>query len=288
MGSRSVMVSAYDDERARARAASRPDRNAMRLGPLDEVGDDEEVAGIFHAFDHLQLEGQTLAIFLDRAAGRDAVGGDPALEPRLGALAQFRRLVDRRAAFADGEARQDRRLHSRPEGAALRDLDRRGDRLGQVGKQLGHFGAGLEAVLGRALAPIGLDQQPPFGDADERVMRLMVLAAGEQRLVGGDERDAARIGELDQRRLGGALGRGAVALQLDIEPVAEQPRQRLAAPRREAPWPATIAASSGPPGPPVSTISPSVSPSSQASLRWGCSFGGVSRKARELSRIRLR
>ena len=190
--------------------------------------------------------------------------------------------------LADREARQDRRLHPRPEGAALRDLDRRGDRLGQVGEQLGHFRAGLEAVLGRELAPVGLDHQPPFGDADQRVMRLVVFAARKQRLVGGDERDAARIGEFDQRRLGAALGRRAVALQLDIEPVAEQPQQRLAAPAARSPWPATIAASSGPPGPPVSAIRPSVSPSSQASLRWGCSFGAVSRNARELSRIRLR
>jgi hypothetical protein len=33
------------DQRARARAAARPDRNALRLRPLDEVGDDEEIAG---------------------------------------------------------------------------------------------------------------------------------------------------------------------------------------------------------------------------------------------------
>ena len=37
------------DQRARARAAARPDRNALRLRPLDEVGDDQEVAGILHA-----------------------------------------------------------------------------------------------------------------------------------------------------------------------------------------------------------------------------------------------
>ena len=158
---------------------------------------------------------------------------DPALEPGLRALAQLRRLVDRGAAFADREARQDRRLHARPEGATLGDLDRRGDRLRQIREQLGHFGAGLETVLGRELAPVGLDHQPSFGDANERVMRLVVLALGEERLVGGDERDAARIGELDERRLGGAFGGGAVALQLDVEPVAEQTRQRLAAPARQ-------------------------------------------------------
>ena len=32
------------DQRAGARAAARPDRNALRLGPFDEVGDDQEVA----------------------------------------------------------------------------------------------------------------------------------------------------------------------------------------------------------------------------------------------------
>ncbi len=36
-------------ERAGARAAAGADRNALRLRPLDEVGDDQEVAGIFHA-----------------------------------------------------------------------------------------------------------------------------------------------------------------------------------------------------------------------------------------------
>ena len=61
------------DERARARAAARPDRNALILRPLDEVGDDQEVAGIFHPLDHLQLEGEPLAVFLDGAAGREPV-----------------------------------------------------------------------------------------------------------------------------------------------------------------------------------------------------------------------
>ena len=221
------------DERARARAASGPDRNALRLRPLDEIGDDEEVAGIFHALDHAELEGEPLAIVLDRVAGRDAVHGEPALKPRFGAPAQLGRLVDRRAALAGREARQDRRLRARAEGAALRDLDRRGERLRQVGEQRGHLGAGLEPVLGRELAPVGLGHEPAFGDADQRVVRLVVLARGEERLVGGDQRDAARIGELDQRGFRGALGRGAVALQLDVEPVAEQPQRapRSALPR---------------------------------------------------------
>ena len=39
------------DDRARARAAARPDRNVVGLGPFDEVGDDQEVAGEPHAGD---------------------------------------------------------------------------------------------------------------------------------------------------------------------------------------------------------------------------------------------
>ena len=84
-------------------------------------------------------------------------------------------------------------------------------------------------MLGRELPAVALRQEPALGDADQRVVRLVILAGGEQRLVGRDQRHAARIGELDQRALGGALGGGAVALQLDIEPVAEVPRQRLEA-----------------------------------------------------------
>ena len=221
------------DERSRSRAAARPDRDALPFRPLDEVGDDEEVAGIFHAGDHVELEGQPLAIVLDRAAGRDAVVADPLLESGLGALAQLRRLVDRGALAAHGESRQDRRLHARPEGAALRDLDRRGDGLGKVREQLCHFRAGLEPVLGRELAPVGLDHEPPFGDADQRIMGLVVLPAREQRFVAGDERDPARIGELDQRRLRAAFRGRAVPLQFDVEPVAEEPLKGLAAPVRQ-------------------------------------------------------
>ena len=49
IGSRSVIVERIGDQRAGAGAAAGADRNALRLRPLDEVGDDQEVAGIFHA-----------------------------------------------------------------------------------------------------------------------------------------------------------------------------------------------------------------------------------------------
>ena len=63
------------DERAGAGAAARPDRNALRLRPLDEVGDDEEIAGEFHLHDDVELEGEALVVMLrgrSPARARDA------------------------------------------------------------------------------------------------------------------------------------------------------------------------------------------------------------------------
>src|SRR5262249_3686317 len=93
------------DKRAGAGAAAGADRNAFRLRPLDEVGDDEEVARIIHLFDDAELEVEPLAIVLWRAAGREPVRGEATREPGLGLSAQFGRLVDRRVRLADREAR---------------------------------------------------------------------------------------------------------------------------------------------------------------------------------------
>ncbi len=192
----------------------------MILRPLDEVGNDEEVAGIFHPLDHLQLEGQPLAVFLDGASGREPVRRDTALQARLGARPQLGAFVD--SAVADREARQDRLFGERPECATLGDLDRRGQCLRQVGKQRGHLGAALEIMLGGKLAAVGLGDDAPFRDRNQRVMGVVILALGEERLVGGDEGNVPGIGQLDQRAFGGALARRAVALQLHVQPVAKQ------------------------------------------------------------------
>ncbi len=77
---------------------------------------------------------------------------------------------------------------------------------------------------------VGFDQQPALRDADQRVMGLVVPRRRKQRLVGRHQRDSTGVSKLDERRLHGALGRAAMPLQLDIEAVAEQPRQCLAAP----------------------------------------------------------
>ncbi len=54
-------------QRPCTRAAARTDRNALRLGPLDEVRHDQEVTRIVHAGDDIELEGETLAVGLRRS-----------------------------------------------------------------------------------------------------------------------------------------------------------------------------------------------------------------------------
>ena len=97
-----------------------------------------------------------------------------------------------------------------------------------------------------------------------------------------------RVGEIEQRRLDLLFLRQSVTLQLDIEPVAEQPQQPLAARRRKlglARRDREVERAAGTAGQRDQAVGAA---SSAASLRCGGSPDGVSRKAREVSRIRLR
>ncbi len=84
------------DQRARARAAARTNRNVVGLGPFDEVGDDQKVARIVHAVDDVDLEGETLLVVLFRGAGRQAVNLQTTRQPLLGLTFQLRGLLAHR------------------------------------------------------------------------------------------------------------------------------------------------------------------------------------------------
>ena len=114
----------------------------------------------------------------------------------------------------------------------MRDLDAGLGRLGQVGEQRQHLGAGLEPVLGREAAALGGRDQGALGDAQQRVVRLVVGARRRNRArwsrpAAGRARSARSIsaGSI------ATLGLEPVALKLDIEPVAEScaqpPQPRL-------------------------------------------------------------
>ena len=70
-----------------------PDRNSPRLRPLDEIGDDQEVAGIFHRLDDAELEIEPLAIILLLETRREALRREPAGEPLLRLPAKLARFL---------------------------------------------------------------------------------------------------------------------------------------------------------------------------------------------------
>ncbi len=144
--------------------------------------------------------------------------GQAHLQPLAGLVRQFLGLG---TAGAGVEARQDRIALGYQEGAAPRDVEGVVAGLGQVGEQLAHGLGRLEPVLVGDLAAVDLAQKGAVRDAQQGVVRLVHGGVGEIDVVGGHQRHVVGVGPFDQAPLGHGLDRPAVALQLDIEAVAE-------------------------------------------------------------------
>ena len=174
------MPSAVGDERAGAGTAPGPDRHAVVLRPVDEVGDDQEVAGETHLHDGLR--------FRTRAA-RDRRG-------RFSLALRCVRIELREAplqAFAARGRADIRRGRRRPASgiaaaAILPSSSVRLQRLAistllasasrNVGEQLGHLRLRLEVLLGAEMTrPALIGQHVAFGDADARLVRAEFVAA---------------------------------------------------------------------------------------------------------------
>ncbi len=206
-------------ERTRARTPPWTHWDTARLGPLDEVRHDQEVAGEPHLGDDPDLPLKPGLIVLYRE-GVGLAARHPRLQAFAGLVSQF---LGFRAAGLTGEARQDRVALLDHEGAAPGDIDGVVTGLGQVGEQSPHVGRRLEPVLVGDPAALVLADEGAVGDAQQRLVGLVHLLGGEIDVVGGHQGHVVRIGEGDQVRLSGGLGRRAVPLQLDIEPVPEHP-----------------------------------------------------------------
>ena len=216
------------------RAAAWAHRDAVGLGPFDEVGNDQEVAGIFHPRDHIDLEGQPVVVVLRREPGCQRADGEALAQAGFGLGAQLigfeLELLGLGSAFGgDDKLRQNRLAAQRPKRTPLGDLDGVGQRFRQVPEQLRHLLGAFEEVLAREPAAVVLRHIATLGDAQQRIMRLMIVGAGEIHFIAGDDRQQATIGELEQAGLGLDLVRQSVTLELDIEPVAEDLLQGLQA-----------------------------------------------------------
>ena len=201
----------------RTRATAGADGDALSLRPLDEIGDDEEVAGEAHRLDHAEFVfeaglvgfalGEDLALeaFFQAAAGHVGHGfglGHARLHFGADGEGGFFCLRHHRAEFGDGE------------GVVAG--------LGQVVEQGAHFGGGLEIVVGGDAAALGLGHGAAFGDAEQRVMRLVHFGQDEIDVVGGDDGQGGGVGEGELAGFGGGVALGAVAVQFDGEAAGEE------------------------------------------------------------------
>ena len=213
-----MIVSAQAVSRAGAGAAARPHRDVLRLCPLDEIGNDQEIAGEAHAPDHAELVVQPFAV---ARAGRRI--GTHRVQPARQALGRHgadRFLLGLAVAHL-GATRQQRLAGLGHHRAALRDRQRIVAGIRQVGEQHAHIGRRLEPGLGADLPALGIGEPATLGDAQQRVVRRVHLRPREVAIVGGDERQAGRVGERDQPRFHRAPGGIVVAVQLDRDAIGK-------------------------------------------------------------------
>ena len=211
--------------RAGTRATAGADADAVALGPVDEVGDDEEVARVALGDDDVLLEGRLLA-----GVVRHPVG-EAALEAGLDLLDEPRRLV---LALGAGEPG-----HVAPLPLGEGDLAPLGDeqgvvaRLGQLAPQVAHLLGGLEVeVVGVELEPVGVHQRRAGLDAEQRRVRLGVLGPRVVQVVGRDERQLEVAREPDEVLLRAPLDVEAVVHELDVDVLVAEDVAQLARPPR--------------------------------------------------------
>ncbi len=212
----------HDRPGARATAGTHPD--ALLLGPVDEVGDDQEVAREAHLEDHADLEvGPRPGL---RGYAARVASGQPSLDllEQPGVLGVAGRAGEARhvGAVALGE------LHFAP----LGDQQRVVACLPQVvlvDPQRSHLGGGLQVVAG-ALEGEPLARARPHRhvhraagvDAQEMLLRRRVLLEHVVGVVGREQRDPEILGQAQQPVAHPRLDVEAVVHQLEEVVVAAQ------------------------------------------------------------------
>jgi hypothetical protein len=194
------------------RAAAGTDPDAGRLGPVDEVGHDQEVGAESHLRDHADLVLGAAPALLVVAAGEAAVHAEPDLAAQPAFLGLAVRYREAGHQVLLGEAHL----------AALRDQQGRVAAclpLG-VGGDRAHLGRGLDVIAAAVeLEPAGVGQVGPGLHAQQHLMRLRVAGAGVVRVVGDDERE---------REVGRDRAQAVTDLALDVQAVVHDLDEEIA------------------------------------------------------------
>ena len=211
-------------QRAGARAAPWTYRDFVLLGPFDEVGDDQEIAGKTHRDDDFELGLETLAIGLDlravSARYADRATREASLESKRGLLAQ--QGIDVHA-LADRIFRQMVSAELEFEIAAHRNVDGVGQRCGQVGEQFAHFIFAAQKLLRRIVAlATRIGDGAAVMNTHPRLMGIEFIGIDEAHIIGRDQ------GHIEPRRafqhcvVVTFLALAAGAHQFDVVAIAEQ------------------------------------------------------------------
>ena len=183
--------------------------DAVVLGELHVVPDDEEVGVESHLADDSELELEALD---DLLPGLGAVPAHDALLAQVAQVAVLGEAVRHRirGQLVVAEVQADV--------AALGDLHRAGGRAGVVPEALLHLLRRLEVELVAAVLHALLVGEAALGlDTQERVVRVGVLVPQVVHVVGGDRLEAGLLGELRELRQQLALLGQAGVLQFDVD-----------------------------------------------------------------------
>jgi hypothetical protein len=202
------------------------------LGPVDEVGDDQEVAGKAHLDDGRDLEIEALGVLRAPTFPLGGIGIEQFHAPREAGMRLAGEEGLQRLAGRGREIRQAALAQFHREAAAEGDLHRVLQGLRQIGEEFNHFRPRLEILLRtETLRPSLVAQHVAFGDADARLVRLVVIAREELHRMGRHQRQTEARSEVGAGRHQHVVGCSAVAaagtLHFDVITAGEQLRPSL-------------------------------------------------------------
>ena len=125
------------------------------------------------------------------------------------------------AIVARYKTRQDWLAAARTERATNGNFDGVGKRLRKIGKLCGHFVRTFEIVLWRSTATVVFDEVTAIGNAQQCVVGFVIAARTEVAFIGRDNRNLALVGEVEKLRFNLGFFGQTVALNFDIQPIAE-------------------------------------------------------------------
>ncbi|KAF5069815.1 hypothetical protein DSECCO2_228730 [anaerobic digester metagenome] len=224
-----------DDGRG-GRAPAGAGGDAVVIGELDEIPDNQEIVDIAHPLENPQLIGQPLNQnpAVARIQGIHS-GHDRFRHRQIPELGKHRILAGQALIAAlleiPGMIRPLRQVKGRKPGhmelvvklTLLGDLHRIFQRFGHMGKQLPHLLRTLEIELRRRiLHPVRLIHGGRGLNAQEDIMAAMVIPGQIVHVVGSHQRDVQFAGQFDVQGIYLFLLGQAVVLQLQIEAVPER------------------------------------------------------------------